>query len=294
MKGVPVRVRDIARVLVGYAPRLGIVGKDLEPDIVQGVVLMRYGGDSLKTIQGVHERVDYIRKNRLLPQGMDIEPYYDRAALVKLTTHTVLENLIVGMLLVTIVLWMFLGHTRAAIITAINIPLALMIAFIGMVGTGTPANLISLGAVDFGIVVDSTVIMVENIYRHLAEGPDARIDAPTGIARAEGFTGKLRIIFRAAAGKDSGNTARTSGDIDLVAWLTIEPRSQTLAQQNIFRCIVRPRTLHFPPRVSNPDTSHEICLAETELLGKICSEQSHLAVADVNSQRQHGSAEHQN
>ncbi|MGZ3429306.1 MAG: efflux RND transporter permease subunit, partial [Polyangia bacterium] len=119
-KGVPVRVRDIARVLVGYAPRLGIVGKDLDPDIVQGVVLMRYGGDSLKVIEGVHERVEYIRKYRLLPPGMDIEPYYDRAALVKLTTHTVIENLIVGMLLVTIMLWMFLGHTRAALITAVN------------------------------------------------------------------------------------------------------------------------------------------------------------------------------
>ena len=120
----------------------------------------------------MHERVEYIRKYRLLPPGMDIEPYYDRAALVKLTTHTVIENLIVGMLLVTVMLWMFLGHTRAALITAVNIPLALMIAFIGMVTTGTPANLISLGAVDFGIVVDSTVIMVENIFRHL--GPDGK------------------------------------------------------------------------------------------------------------------------
>ena len=124
-KGVPVRVRDVARVLVGAAPRLGIVGKDADADIVQGIVLMRYGGDSLKTIEGVHERVDYIRRNRLLPPGMDLEPYYDRAALVKLTTHTVLENLVVGMLLVTVVLWLFLGHTRAALITAINIPLAL-------------------------------------------------------------------------------------------------------------------------------------------------------------------------
>ena len=171
-KGVPVRVQDIAHVLVGYAPRLGIVGKDLEPDIVQGVVLMRYGGDSLKTIQGVHDRVDYIRKYRLLPPGMDIEPYYDRAALVKLTTHTVMENLLVGMVLVSVVLLLFLGHVRAAIITAINIPLALLIAFCGLVGTGTPANLISLGAVDFGIVVDSTVIMMENIFRHL--GPHGK------------------------------------------------------------------------------------------------------------------------
>ncbi len=165
IKGIPMRVRDIATVAMGAAPRLGIVGKDMEPDVVEGVVLMRYGGDSLKTIQAVHDRVDYIRQYHLLPPGMDIQPFYDRANLVKLTTHTVLENLLVGMLLVTGVLWLFLGDTRAALITAINIPLALFIAFIGMVATGTPANLISLGAVDFGIVVDSTVIMVENIFR---------------------------------------------------------------------------------------------------------------------------------
>jgi heavy metal efflux system protein len=166
--GTPVRVRDVAEVSVGHAPRLGIVGKDLEPDIVQGTILMRYGGDSLKTLANVHEKVDQIANYHILPPGMHIETYYDRANLVELTTHTVIENLLVGMVLVALVLWLFLGHGPAAIITAFNIPLALMIAFIGMVGTGTPANLISLGAVDFGIVVDSTVIMMENIFRHLS------------------------------------------------------------------------------------------------------------------------------
>ena len=167
-KGTPVRVRDVATVSVGHAPRLGIVGKDLTADIVQGTVLMRYGGDSLKTLAAIHDRIDQINRFHLLPPGMAIEPYYDRGTLVELTTHTVLENLLVGMVLVAGVLWLFLGHGRAALITALNIPLALMIAFIGMVGTGTPANLISLGAVDFGIVVDSTVIMMENIFRHLS------------------------------------------------------------------------------------------------------------------------------
>ncbi len=166
-KGTPIRVRDVADVSIGHAPRLGIVGKDLEPDIVQGTVLMRYGGDSLKTLANVHQKVDEIARQHALPPGMRIEPYYDRANLVELTTHTVIENLIAGMLLVAVVLWLFLGHGRAALITAVNIPLALMLAFIGMVSTGTPANLISLGAVDFGIVVDSTVIMMENIFRHL-------------------------------------------------------------------------------------------------------------------------------
>jgi cobalt-zinc-cadmium resistance protein CzcA len=171
-KGVPTRVKDIANVDIGFAPRLGIVGHDENPDIVQGVVLMRYGGETKPTLAGIHERIEYIRTNHILPPGMDIVPYYDRGNLVQLTTHTVLENLLVGMLLVSIVLFLFLGHTRAAIITALNIPLALLIAFCGMVGTNTPANLISLGAVDFGIVVDSTVIMMENIFRHL--GPHGK------------------------------------------------------------------------------------------------------------------------
>lgn len=166
-KGVPTRVKDIGNVDIGFAPRLGIVGHDQDPDVVQGVVLMRYGGQTAPTLDGIHARIDYIRKNHILPPGMDITPYYDRGNLVKLTTHTVLENLIVGMLLVSVVLFLFLGHARAALITAFNIPLALLVAFCGMVSTGTPANLISLGAIDFGIVVDSTVIMMENIFRHL-------------------------------------------------------------------------------------------------------------------------------
>jgi cobalt-zinc-cadmium resistance protein CzcA len=166
-KGVPIRVRDVAATLVGHTPRLGLVGHDLEPDVVQGTILMRYGGETSKTLEGIYKRIEHIRNNHLLPPGMDIEPYYDRGKLVALTTHTVMENLLVGMGLVTIVLFLFLGSVRAALVTAINIPMALLVAFCGMVGTGTPANLISLGAVDFGIVIDSTVIMVENIFRHL-------------------------------------------------------------------------------------------------------------------------------
>jgi len=153
---------------LGPEPSCDESGKPMdEPDVVQGIVLMRYGGETPRTLEGIYERIRYIRQYHLLPPGMDIEPYYDRGKLVKLTTHTVLENLLVGMVLVTIVLFLFLGNARAALVTAINIPIALLIAFCGMVATGTPANLISLGAVDFGIVIDSTVIMVENIFRHL-------------------------------------------------------------------------------------------------------------------------------
>ena len=200
-KGVPIRIRDVAEVMVGYSPRLGIVGRsgcmregpqplyrrlfglprpprradeptaecsdEDQPDVVQGIILMRYGEETPKTLDGIYARIEHIRKYHLLPPGMEIEPYYDRGKLVHVTTNTVLENLLVGMLLVTFVLWIFLGNTRAALITAVTIPVSLLIAFIGMVVTGTPANLISLGAVDFGIVVDSTVIMMENIFRHL-------------------------------------------------------------------------------------------------------------------------------
>ncbi len=171
-KGVPVHVGDVANAGVGSAPRLGLVGHDDEPDVVQGIVLMRYGAETPHTLAGIYDRINYIRENHLLPPGMDIVPYYDRGKLVEVTTHTVLENLLVGMGLVSVVLFLFLGHTRAAIITAINIPLALLIAFSGLVMTRTSANLISLGAVDFGIVVDSTVIMMENIFRHL--GPHGK------------------------------------------------------------------------------------------------------------------------
>ncbi|HEX4336945.1 MAG TPA: CusA/CzcA family heavy metal efflux RND transporter [Polyangiaceae bacterium] len=172
VKGTPVRVRDIGDVQVGAAPRLGMVGIDDQPDVVQGTVLMRYGAETKPTLQGIHERIDYIRKNRILPPGMDIVPYYDRGDLVGLTTHTVLENVLVGIALVSIVLLLFLGHVRAALITALTIPLALLGAFTGIVFTKTSANLISIGAVDFGIVVDSSVIMMENIFRHL--GPHGK------------------------------------------------------------------------------------------------------------------------
>jgi cobalt-zinc-cadmium resistance protein CzcA len=185
-RGVPVRVRDVADISVGAAPRLGIVGQDDDPDMVEGIVLMRYGGDSLKTIRGIHDRVDYIHQNRVLPPGIDIEPIYDRADLVKLTTHTVMENLLVGMILVSLVLWLFLGNVRAAIITAVNVPLALLAAFSGMVASGTAANLISLGAVDFGIVVDSTVIMMESIFVNFVRKGGTAFERVVAAAREVG------------------------------------------------------------------------------------------------------------
>jgi heavy metal efflux system protein len=165
--GTPVRVRDVADVSVGYAPRLGMVGHDDDDDVVQGIVLMRYGGQANPVLEGIKDKLKFIEENNILPPGMKLVPYYDRGELTKLTIHTVLENVLIGMALVFLVLVLFLSNARAAIITAINIPLALTVAIIALVTTGQSANLLSLGAVDFGIVVDSTIIMMENIFRRL-------------------------------------------------------------------------------------------------------------------------------
>jgi len=165
--GTPVRVADVATVLPGHAPRLGVVGIDDESDVVQGIVLMKYGGETLPTLDGIYQKLREIRENHLLPPGMEVEEYYNRGALTRLTTHTVVRNALEGMLLVSVLLFLFLGSGRAALITALNIPIALMIAFAGMKLSDTSANLISLGALDFGIVVDSSVIMMENVIRHL-------------------------------------------------------------------------------------------------------------------------------
>ena len=148
---------------------------------------MRYGGDTLKTLKGVHERVELHPHEPPAAARHGHRALLRSRRLVQLTTHTVIENLLVGMVLVTLVLWLFLGTRARRCITALNIPLALLVAFIGMVATGTPANLISLGAVDFGIVVDSTVIMMENIFRHLRrrrERIDARAHRRGGAARS--------------------------------------------------------------------------------------------------------------
>jgi len=165
--GTPVRVQDVADVNIGFAPRLGQIALDNDNDVVQGVVLMRYGGQTDPTLKGIHKKVDFINQNHVLPPGMYIKPYYERGALVKVTTHTVTENVVLGMILVTLVLMLFLNSFKAALVAALNIPLGLIVSFIGLVATNTSANLISLGAVDFGIVVDSTIIMMENIFRHL-------------------------------------------------------------------------------------------------------------------------------
>jgi cobalt-zinc-cadmium resistance protein CzcA len=167
--GLPVQLRDVAKVSVGNLPRLGIAGQDGDDDIVQGIVLMHRGEKSLPTIKAVEEEVAKINSTGVLPPGVRVEKIYDRSDLIQVTTNTVLHNMLAGMALIFLVQWLFIGSLRSALAVAATIPFALFFAVLVMVGLGESANLLSVGAVDFGLVVDATVIMVENIYRRMAE-----------------------------------------------------------------------------------------------------------------------------
>src|SRR5262252_3450016 len=174
--GTPVYLKQLGEVSIGAKVLVGKVGKDEQSDIVQGVVLMRRGEKSLPTLERVRQKVD-ILNNGILPDGMKIVPYYDRTNLIDITTHTVTHTLLEGMILVALILLAFLGDLRASLVVALSIPLSLLFTFILMVIRGESANLISMGAIDFGIIVDASVVMVENIYRHLAELGPSRMHA---------------------------------------------------------------------------------------------------------------------
>ena len=168
--GVPIRVKDIGHVEIGHAPRLGIFGfqdkSKNDNDAVEGVILMRRGEQTQNVLAGVEKKTEELNRS-LLPPDVKVRPYYDRSDLVRVTTDTVEGNLLRGMILVVLVLIFFLVNFRAAIITALTIPLALLFAFIFLHLTGEAANLLSIGAIDFGIIIDGTIVMVENIYREL-------------------------------------------------------------------------------------------------------------------------------
>ena len=166
-KGTPVRIRDIGEVGIGHAIRFGILGRDHEDDLVQGIVLMRKGENPDAVIEGVKKKLAEVK--RTLPAGVELYDYYSRDRLVKTTVTTVLRNLIEGAALVIVLLSLLLWNLRSAFIVALTIPLSLLFAFMFMDLRGIPANLLSLGAIDFGIIVDGAVIMAENILRHLAE-----------------------------------------------------------------------------------------------------------------------------
>jgi len=166
-KGVPIRVRDIGEVTIGHAPRLGEFGFQKNDDAVEGVILMRRGEQTQTVLKGVEAKTEELNRV-ILPPDVKVHPFYDRSELVKLTTDTVEDNLLRGMVLVIIVLIFFLVSFRAAIIVALTIPLSLLFAFIVLHAHDVAANLLSIGAIDFGIVIDGTVVMIENIYRELA------------------------------------------------------------------------------------------------------------------------------
>jgi heavy metal efflux system protein len=187
-------VRDVATVHVGHKPRLGIAGKDADDDIVQGIVLMRRGEQSMPTIKRVEREVERINNSNILPPGVRIERIYDRKELIDITTRTVLHNMAFGILLIFALQWVFLGNLRSALIVAATIPFALFFAVGILVVRGESANLLSVGAIDFGLVVDATVIMVESIYRRLGMAA-----AVSTVIAAEGLSGKLSAIFAAAS-----------------------------------------------------------------------------------------------
>jgi cobalt-zinc-cadmium resistance protein CzcA len=166
VNGAPVRITDIGEVTIGHAPRLGEFGFQNNDDVVEGVILMRRGEQTQNVLKGVEEKTKELNE-QVLPQDVKVRPYYDRSDLVKLTIDTVEDNLLRGMVLVLIVLVFFLVSFRAALITALTIPLALLFSFIILHARDISANLLSIGAIDFGIIIDGTVVMVENIYREL-------------------------------------------------------------------------------------------------------------------------------
>ncbi|HEY6821957.1 MAG TPA: CusA/CzcA family heavy metal efflux RND transporter, partial [Burkholderiales bacterium] len=200
--GSPVLLRDVAEVTIGYKPRLGIAGQDEDDDVVEGIVLMRRGQESGPTLKLVKEEIEKINNTGLLPPGVRVQKIYDRTDLIDVTTHTVLENMILGIVLIFLVQWVFLGNLRSAIIVATTIPFALFFAVTILLLRGESANLLSVGAIDFGLIVDATVIMVENIYRHLSEPPEKVSEGYHGLERTRmviGLHGKFRRIALAAA-----------------------------------------------------------------------------------------------
>jgi cobalt-zinc-cadmium resistance protein CzcA len=211
--GVPVLVKDVAKVKVGYVPRLGICGRDQEDDVAASIVVMSRVEQTAKMLPKVKAEVAKMNSDGSLPPGVKLVPFYDRGSLISLTTHTVLHNLIFGCLLVFLIQWIFLGDLRSAIIVGINIPFALFFAIMLLVMQGESANLLSVGAVDFGIIVDSAVILVENIFRNFQRpreerqallarltdgfyGPDPtnKLHSPPG----PGWTERLRLILVSA------------------------------------------------------------------------------------------------
>jgi heavy metal efflux system protein len=213
VNGVPVLVRNVAEVEVGYVPRLGIAGRDRDDDIAAAIVVMGRAQHTNEIVPRIKAVVEQMNRDGSLPPGVKIVPYYDRTSLVRVTTDTVFHNLVFGCLLVFVIQWIFLGDLRSAIIVGVNIPFALLFSIILLVIQGEDANLLSIGAVDFGIIVDSAVILVENIFRNFQSHKDIRRrlledlsegqlgsdpTRSTDINRPRTWTNRLRLILISA------------------------------------------------------------------------------------------------
>ncbi|HEY4088497.1 MAG TPA: CusA/CzcA family heavy metal efflux RND transporter [Bryobacteraceae bacterium] len=201
--GTPLLVRDVSDVSLSSVPRQGTVGMNEENEITSGIVVMRKGENPSEVLKALKDRITELNSS-ILPKGVSIEPFYDRSSLIDTTLHTVFKNLVEGACLVTIVLYLFLGRFKAAAIVAVIIPLALLSTFIGLKLRNLPANLLSLGAMDFGIVVDGAVIVLENIFRELSERAgklsdklsvrEAIIEATSQVGRPTMFSMMIIII----------------------------------------------------------------------------------------------------
>ena len=185
--GAPITVRDVATVKEGFQPRMGQVGRDKQNDVVIGIVLLQKNEESLPALKGLKEKIAALNSGTLLPPGMRISTIYDRTVLIGRTTNTVKEVIITGLVLVTLVLLSMLGDLRITFIAAVTIPFAVVFSFGMMVLTGRSANLISIGAIDFGILVDSSIIVLESIYRKLSrrvEGEETATLIVEGVVEA--------------------------------------------------------------------------------------------------------------
>ena len=205
--GVPVLVKDVAAVKLGVVPRLGIAARDAEEDVVTGVIVMNRTRQTNEVVARVKQEIEKINQDGTLPAGVRIEPYYDRSTLVDVTTHTVVHNLLFGCVLVFLIQWIFLGDLRSAVIVGVNIPFALFFSIIMLVLTNESANLLSLGAVDFGIIVDAAVILVENVFRNFQKTRDERMElldgfSETGVRNVKGWSNRLRVLFVSAVQVD--------------------------------------------------------------------------------------------
>ena len=211
--GIPIFVKDVAKVSVGYAPRLGKMGRDNQDDVVAAIVVMNRTMHTKDVVARVRDEIQKINTDGSLPPGVKLVPYYDRTQLVDVTTATVLHNLVNGCLLIFFIQWIFLGDLRSAMIVGANIPFALFFSIIIMVVLGEDANLLSVGAIDFGIIVDAAVILVENVYRNFQSPPEARNallmqlaegswgadpTRETGLGLARTWNDRLRLILASA------------------------------------------------------------------------------------------------